>query len=98
MDKQDPLWEVLGKSPQREPNPWFAAKTLARYRREQTPTWLARILSIRSLSTSLAVLFVVFFLLSWHRQEEAQRLTQIDMAIEYLQEGDELWSDSDTSL
>jgi hypothetical protein len=32
MDPSDPLWELLGHAPLREPDGWFAARTLARCR------------------------------------------------------------------
>lgn len=31
----DPIWDTLGKAPLREPDGWFAARTLARVRTEQ---------------------------------------------------------------
>jgi hypothetical protein len=31
-DKSDPLWRLLGESPRPEPEPWFAARTLAHCR------------------------------------------------------------------
>jgi len=36
MEPNDPLWKLLGKSPRREPDGWFTARTFARCLREGT--------------------------------------------------------------
>jgi hypothetical protein len=34
LDENDPVWRLLGRAPLPEPEAWFAARTLARCRRE----------------------------------------------------------------
>ena len=34
LDQNDPVWRLLARSPRPEPDAWFAARTLARCRRE----------------------------------------------------------------
>ncbi|MEZ0295455.1 MAG: hypothetical protein ACAI35_03265 [Candidatus Methylacidiphilales bacterium] len=46
FDKSDPLWDMLGKAPMAPPDPWLAARTMARLRRETVEVaWWQRVLS-----------------------------------------------------
>lgn len=64
MEPNDPIWKLLEKAPLREPDPWFAARTVARLRRERHPALRRRLLGALAWVTStvaVAVLSVHFW-------------------------------------
>lgn len=61
MDSNDPLWQLLGKAPLRQPDAWFAARTVARLRHEARPSiWAVwrRVLSLSAWTGAAAAIAV----------------------------------------
>lgn len=65
MESNDPIWKMLERSPLPEPDAWFAARTVARLRREQRPSLLKRFATLFAYASSTAVVaFAAFHFLS----------------------------------
>jgi hypothetical protein len=61
MEPNDPIWKLLGKAPLQEPNAWFAARTVARLRREAkqpAPSLWRRLLPVSAWMGATAVVVV----------------------------------------
>ncbi len=63
MEPNDPIWKLLEKAPLREPDAWFAARTVARLRREVRPAGWRRFLPMTAWAgaTAAIVLGVLHF-------------------------------------
>lgn len=59
MESNDPLWKLLDRSPLPEPDAWFAARTVARLRRERRPSWTRRLAGALAWVGSTAVIAVL---------------------------------------
>lgn len=61
MESNDPVWKMLERSPMPEPDAWFAARTVARLRREARPSAAKRFLAFFTLAGSTAVVAFMAF-------------------------------------
>lgn len=59
MEPNDPIWKLLGRSPLPETDAWFAARTVARLRRERRPSWKRRLMGALVWASSTAVVAVL---------------------------------------
>lgn len=59
MESNDPIWKLLDRSPLPEPDAWFAARTVARLRRERRPSWTRRLAGAFAWVGSTAVVAVL---------------------------------------
>lgn len=73
MESNDPVWKLLERSPLPEPDAWFAARTVARLRREQSrPTWQRRLwMSLAWASSTAVVTILAVHFMSVQPQPEA---------------------------
>jgi hypothetical protein len=88
MDSNDPLWQLLGKAPLREPDAWFAARTVARLRRQARPTiWAAwrRIVTVSAwagAATAVTLMLTVHFAgLTLHQNHDTAKIQD---ALDYI--------------
>jgi hypothetical protein len=95
MEKNDPLWNLLGKSPLPQPEPWFAARTLARLRRELDRSYAWSRLFRWALGGAVAGLIVCA--VTWNLEDKSALQTiQLQAALEQVADnnGDDLWQES----
>ncbi len=62
MEPNDPIWKLLGRSPLPESDPWFAARTVARLRREKAHSpmvWLRQLVPLWSSLAAAAIIVIV---------------------------------------
>ncbi len=62
MESNDPVWKMLERSPLPEPDAWFAARTVARLRREARPSAAKRFMALFAWTGSTAVVLVAAFM------------------------------------
>lgn len=97
-EENDPVWKLIERSPLPAPDGWFAARTLARCRREQAIPRTWRLLPRWILAGAGAFLLLTGTTVMWMRQQSArQDQAKTYEALEYLADrgtDPELWPDS----
>jgi len=94
LDENDPVWQLLAKSPRQEPDAWFAVRTVARCRNAGLGTeWFAFRGVLRwALGGGLGVCLAVFLLVP-HKHPAAATVEQN----KNVQEAFEIMASMDTS-
>ena len=98
-EENDPLWRLLAQSPRPEPDPWFAARTIARCRGEVqaiSQGWLPPLAQIWrwALGGGLAVSLALVLMASQLQTEKVPQQPKVQEAFEIMASID---TDSDSS-
>ena len=97
LDENDPVWRLLGHAPRPEPEAWFAARTLARCRREGRGvisfTGFVRVWRW-ALSGGLGLGLALMFLVAQIQSEKIDKQKKVQEAFEIMASVD---TDSDST-
>ncbi len=99
-DENDPVWNLLARSPRPEPDAWFAARTLARCRNEgagvDSPAWFFHLTGIWrwALGGGLALSLALALVVTQVQTEKADKQKNVQEAFEIMASMD---TDTDSS-